>query len=61
MHHFVMGTLAIAGGMAWFGGEWLNRSARGSSYGSTSKSALKIIWAVFVIAIGVQLLFYSES
>ncbi|MDH5428782.1 MAG: hypothetical protein OEZ57_05180 [Nitrospirota bacterium] len=61
MHHYVMGTLALAGGMAWFGGEWLNRSTRGLSQDPPSKSVLKIIWAVLVIIIGVQLLFYSES
>jgi putative copper resistance protein D len=61
IHHTVMGTLALAGGLAWFAGEWVNRPLGSQSHNRPSKSILKIIWAILVIVIGVQLLFYSET
>jgi len=61
MHHDVMGSLALAGGLAWFAGEWLHQSQPGSSQDPSPKPFLKIIWAVFVMTIGVQLLLYSET
>ncbi len=61
IHHNIMGTLALAGGLAWFAGEWGQVSRNGSAQDFSSKSTSKIIWAVLVILIGVQLIFYSES
>jgi len=60
VHHNVMGTLALAGGMAWFAGEWLF-IPKGSQDCSQPGGILKIIWALFVIIIGVQLVLYTES
>jgi putative copper resistance protein D len=63
IHHNVMGTLALLGGLAWFAGEWLHRPVQTAPTPHTqeSRSVLKILWAVVVIIIGVQLLVYSES
>ncbi len=63
MHHNIMGTLALAGGFAWFAGEWLHPPLQVSTPGQAQKhrSLLKILWAAAVITIGVQLLFYSET
>ena len=61
MHHNVMGTMALAGGLAWFVGEWLHGPLRPSSQETSQKSISKVIWAVLVTMIGIQLLFYSES
>lgn len=63
IHHNVMGSLALAGGLAWFAGEWRQRpgQATGLLHAYESRPILKILWAVAVIIIGVQLLFYSES
>jgi len=61
IHHNVMGTLALAGGLTWFAGEWLHRPFDVQTSPAPPKSILKILWAIFVITIGVQLLFYSET
>lgn len=63
IHHYVMGALALAGGLAWFAGEWLHRPVPTASTLPTQKRrpVLKYFWAIAVIIIGVQLLFYSES
>jgi putative copper resistance protein D len=61
IHHNVMGTLALAGGLAWFAGEWLHRPTDLKISPVLPKSILKILWALFVVTIGVQLLFYSET
>jgi hypothetical protein len=61
IHHNVMGTLALAGGLAWFAGEWFHRPLGAVSQSISSNAILKIVWAILVIAIGVQLLFYSET
>ena len=63
IHHDVMGTLALAGGLAWFSDEWLHRPVRTASTLPTPKRrpVLKYFWAIAVTVIGVQLLFYSES
>jgi len=60
-HHNVMGTLALAGGLAWFGGEWLHQPVDLQASPTLPKSILKILWAILVVIIGVQLLFYSET
>ncbi|MGD9850641.1 MAG: hypothetical protein AB7T38_05195 [Nitrospirales bacterium] len=60
VHHNMMGTLALAGGVAWFVGEWLSQSQASINTSFRPKSFLKIIWALFVIMIGVQLVLYSE-
>jgi hypothetical protein len=60
-HHNVMGMLALAGGLAWFAGEFMHRSSVFPHTVSQPRSVLKILWALFVVTIGVQLLFYSES
>jgi hypothetical protein len=58
-----MGSLALAGGLAWFAGEWLHPPVQAASTLPTRESLpiLKIIWSLMVIIIGVQLLFYSET
>ena len=63
LHHNMMGTFALIGGLAWFAGEWLHRSAPAaiSLSSQESRSAFKILWAGAVFTIGIQLLFYSES
>jgi hypothetical protein len=61
VHHQVMGTLALAGGLAWFAGEWLFQPPASLSAAAQPKSFLKIIWALFVVIIGVQLVLYSET
>ncbi len=63
IHHNIMGSLALAGGLAWFAGEWVHRPTRATPTFSHQgkRPILKILWAVAVITIGVQLLFYSES
>lgn len=60
IHHNTMGILALAGGIAWFAGEWLTQSQASISASSRPRSILKVIWALFVIMIGVQLVLYSE-
>ncbi|HBP88546.1 MAG TPA: hypothetical protein DD706_12695 [Nitrospiraceae bacterium] len=60
-HHNIMGTLALAGGLAWFVGEFIPRSQAALQTTSRVKFGCKILWALLVITIGVQLLFYSES
>jgi len=63
IRHHIMGTLALAGGLAWFAGEWRQRSGQSTEllHAHESHPTLKILWAVTVIVIGAQLLFYSES
>jgi putative copper resistance protein D len=61
MHHNIMGTLALAGGLAWFAGEWMHKAPLSRRTSPQPRSILKILWALFVVTIGVQLLFYSES
>jgi len=63
IHHDVMGALALAGGLAWFVGEWLHQFVQSLSSRHEQKSLpiLKIIWSLAVIIIGVQLLFYTET
>jgi hypothetical protein len=61
MHHNIMGTLALAGGLAWFAGEWMHKAPLFRQTSPQHRSALKLLWALFVVTIGVQLLFYSES
>ncbi|GJL68879.1 MAG: hypothetical protein NPIRA06_15140 [Nitrospirales bacterium] len=60
-HHNIMGTLALAGGIAWFAGEFMPRSQAALQTTSRVKFGFKILWALLVITIGMQLLFYSES
>jgi hypothetical protein len=60
-HHNIMGTLALAGGLAWFAGECLPRAQVFSSISSPVKFLMKILWSIFILIIGIQLLFYSES
>jgi hypothetical protein len=60
-HHHLMGTLALAGALAWFAAEW-RPWPQGFQYSFLKPSlVLKIIWALCVLTIGLQLLFYSES
>jgi len=54
-------TLALAGGLAWFAGEWFHRPLGVVSQSISSNAILKIVRAILVIVIGVQLLFYSET
>ena len=61
VHHNMMGTLALAGGLAWYADEWIHRPPLSQRTSPQPRSILKILWAFFVITIGVQLLFYSES
>jgi putative copper resistance protein D len=63
IHHNVMGALALAGGLAWFAGEWMHQPVQSASSLHEQKSLPihKIIWSLAVIIIGVQLLFYSET
>ncbi|MDH3504313.1 MAG: hypothetical protein OEM58_07270 [Nitrospirota bacterium] len=61
LHHNVMGTLALAGGLAWFAGEFVDQAHVSPPTSSQIRFILKILWALFVITIGLQLLFYSES
>jgi hypothetical protein len=60
IQHNGMGTLALAGGLAWFAGEWMHRTFDVQNMPAPPKSILKILWAILVIIIGAQLLFYSE-
>ncbi len=60
-HHKVMGTLALAGGLAWFAGEFFHRSHLIPRTTSHPRAIFKILWALLVVTIGVQLLLYSES
>ncbi|WNM63088.1 hypothetical protein [Candidatus Nitrospira neomarina] len=60
-HHNIMGTLALAGGLAWFTGELLPRTQISSSISFPLGSLLKILWSIFILIIGIQLIFYSES
>ena len=60
-HHNIMGTLALAGGLAWFAGEFIPRSHAALQTNSRVQLAFKILWALFVVTIGIQLVFYSES
>lgn len=61
LHHHIMGTLALSGGLAWFAGEFVHQTSSSPATSSQLRFILKILWALFVITIGVQLLFYSES
>jgi hypothetical protein len=61
VHHHIMGTLALAGGLAWFAGEFRHPPHLFTHPSSQPRFLLKILWALFVITIGVQLLLYSES
>jgi hypothetical protein len=61
VHHTVMGTLALAASLAWFAGEWHYWSPHARYLFSQPRSVMKIVWAFLILAIGVQLLFYSET
>ena len=61
LHHNVMGTLALSGGLAWFAGEFMHQTHGSPAISSQLPFILKILWALFVVTIGLQLLFYSES
>jgi putative copper resistance protein D len=61
LHHNVMGTLALAGGLAWFAGEFVHQTYLSPPTSSQIRFILKMLWAFFVVTIGMQLLFYSES
>jgi hypothetical protein len=61
LHHTVMGTLALAGGLAWFGGELMREPHKSRPTIMHPRFALKVLWSLLIIAIGVQLLFYSET
>ena len=61
VHHYMMGALALAGGLAWFAGEFRHPPHLLTRTSPLPRSVLKILWALFVVTIGVQLLFYSES
>jgi len=52
--HAVMGTLAISAGLAKLLSAWLSPLA------GWARTKGEIVWAVFILAIGVQLLLYSE-
>lgn len=60
-HHHVIGSLATAGGLAWFAGEWRQWPHRFRQAVLHPSSMMKILWALCVFIIGVQLLLYSES
>jgi putative copper resistance protein D len=60
-HHNVMGTLALAGGLAWFAGEFVHQTYVSPPTSSQIRFILKMLWALFVVTIGLQLLFYTES
>lgn len=60
-HHHVIGSLATAGGLAWFAGEWRQWPHRFRQAVPHPSSIMKILWALCVFIIGVQLLMYSES
>jgi len=61
LHHNVMGSLALSGGLAWFAGEFVHQTQVFPPTSSQIRFILKILWALFVVTIGLQLLFYSES
>ena len=60
MHHNIMGTLGIAAGSIWFASEFAQYRSSSLSV-SGDRSVPKIIWAVLILLIGLQLVFYSES
>ncbi|MCA9499639.1 MAG: hypothetical protein KC588_10635 [Nitrospira sp.] len=60
-HHNLMGTLALTGGLVWFAGELIPRAQPTLQTSSRFRFVFKILWSLLVIAIGIQLLFYTES
>jgi len=61
VHHNIMGTLALAGGLAWFAGEFMAQPHVYSRTSSRLPFLLKTSWALLIVTIGILLLFYSES
>lgn len=53
LHHAMMGTMAVMAGSSKFISGWRSRQAGERSY-------WELLWACLVVAIGVQLLIYSE-
>jgi putative copper resistance protein D len=54
LHHVMMGTMAITAGSSKLISGWRQRQL------ATERSYWELIWAILVLVIGVQLLFYSE-
>jgi len=54
LHHFIMGVMAITAGSSKLISGWRPRHL------ATERSYWELIWACLVLAIGLQLLFYSE-
>ncbi len=54
LHHLIMGVMAITAGSSKLISGWRQRQL------ATERSYWEIIWAGLVLAIGLQLLFYSE-
>lgn len=54
LHHLMMGTMAIIAGSSKLISGWRQRQL------ATERSYWELVWAILVLVIGVQLLFYSE-
>ncbi len=53
LHHAIMGTLAVTAGSSKMWSSWVTAA-------KTATSKWELIWAVLILAIGLQLLLYSE-
>ena len=60
IHHTIMGMLAITAGSCRLVDEYAE-VRKGQKANREGRSNLKVLWAILVTLIGVQLLFYSES
>ncbi|HEX2055192.1 MAG TPA: hypothetical protein VHF07_01785, partial [Nitrospiraceae bacterium] len=63
LHHTVMGLLAVTAGSSKLVSGWrrpARRNRHGDSVLADSASRWELLWAGLILAIGVQLLFYSE-
>ncbi len=60
IHHTIMGVLALTAASCRLIDE-VSEVRKGPTVNQGGRSILKVVWALLIILIGVQLLFYSES
>ena len=60
MHHAVMGTTAILAGLCKITSGYAQASPRTVSDGAEMRSIWAFAWSALVLAIGVELLIYTE-
>ena len=62
IHHTIMGLLAMTAGSSKFVSGWL-RGSRSTNFPQSEATAIPrwdVVWSIFILAIAIQLLLYSE-